>query len=86
MTEAGSRDYEDVGEAARELGAEPDEPPVRPVEESDRTVAAVEDEGPVPDLAPDDLDGEPELFREPDEAGTSGTGDQPGGPRPGGSW
>ncbi len=73
MTEAGSRDYEDVEEAARELGAESapaDEPGVRPVEESERTAAAVDDDAPVPELAPDDPGGEPDLFREPGEAET----------------
>lgn len=55
MTEAGSRDYEDVEKAARELGAKPPgEPVVRPIEESERTAAAVDDEAPVPDLAPEE--------------------------------
>jgi hypothetical protein len=72
VTEAGSRDYEDFEEAARELGAEPDdEPRVHPVEESERAAAAVDDDAPVPDLAPDDPGGEPDLFREP------GEGDRP---------
>ena len=68
MTEAGSRDYEDFEEAARELGAEPpDAPRVRPVEESPSTAAAVDDDAPAPDLVPDEPAGEPEpdLFREP---------------------
>jgi hypothetical protein len=74
VTDAGSRDYEDVEEAARELGAEGrPEPGRRPVEESDRTAAAVDDDGPVPDLAPEEPHGEPDLFRAPDE---------PPGPRP----
>jgi hypothetical protein len=68
VTDDGSRDYEDVDEAARELGAEPaDEPGVHPIEESARTAAAVDDEAPVPDLAPDEPDGEPDLFRAPGE-------------------
>lgn len=66
MTDDGSRDYEDFEDAARELGAEePDEARVRPIEESERTAAAVDDDTPVPDLAPDDPGGEPDLFREP---------------------
>jgi hypothetical protein len=64
----GSRDYEDVEEAARELGAEqPRGPRVQPVEESPSTAAAVDDDAPVDDLAPDEPDGEPDLFRAPDE-------------------
>jgi hypothetical protein len=70
VTEAGSRDYEDVEEAARELGAEPpDESHVRPIEESERAAAAVDDDSPVPDLAPQEPGGESDLFREPDEPG-----------------
>jgi hypothetical protein len=68
VSDPGSRDYEDVEEAARELGAEPAGPSrMRPVEESDETAAAVDDDAPVPDLAPQELDGEPDLFRAPDE-------------------
>ncbi|MBX6356628.1 MAG: hypothetical protein IRZ05_12325 [Micromonosporaceae bacterium] len=65
----GSRDYVDVGEAARELGGQAPLPggqepprggeqpggeePIRPVEESEDVAAAVEDEAPVPELAPE---------------------------------
>ncbi|BCB90190.1 hypothetical protein [Phytohabitans suffuscus] len=75
MTDAGSRDYEDVGEAARELGAEPPaEPRVRPVEERERTAAAVDDDAPAPDLVPPEPDGEPDIFHEPGDAGAPGVG------------
>jgi hypothetical protein len=64
VSDAGSRDYEDVEEAARQLGADtpgqagdgqagdgqaPDGR-IRPIEESDEVAAAVDDEAPVPDL------------------------------------
>lgn len=52
----GSRDYADVGQAARQLGGPgalsgATGAPVRPVEESDQVAAAVDDEAPVPELA-----------------------------------
>lgn len=55
----GSRDYEDVERAARQLGG-PDTQPgsagaaIQPVEESEQVAAAVDDEAPVPELADTD--------------------------------
>jgi hypothetical protein len=51
----GSRDYADVGEAARELGGRAPLPGgeelIHPIEESEDVAAAVDDEAPVPELA-----------------------------------
>ena len=51
----GSRDYADVGEAARQLGGRAPAPggeePIHPIEESQDVAAAVDDEAPVPELA-----------------------------------
>jgi hypothetical protein len=51
----GSRDYADVGEAARELGGRAPLPGgderIQPIEESEEVAAAVDDEAPVPQLA-----------------------------------
>lgn len=50
----GSRDYADVGQAARELGGRVPVPggkePIHPIEESEEVAAAVDDEAPVPEL------------------------------------
>jgi hypothetical protein len=58
----GSRDYADVGEAARELGGRAPLPGgeelIHPIEESEDVAAAVDDEAPVPELA-EGSEGEP---------------------------
>lgn len=70
----GSRDYQDVREAARQLGGRPpDELPggegadIHPIEESEEVAAAVDDEAPVPELTetapPPDQDEEPSSSR-----------------------
>jgi hypothetical protein len=55
-----SRDYQDVGEAARQLGGRPPDglpgeggagANIHPIEESEEVAAAVDDEAPVPELA-----------------------------------
>jgi hypothetical protein len=59
---AGSRDYADVEEAARQLGSPAPLPggraprpggaqPIRPIEETEQVAAAVDDEAPVPEMA-----------------------------------
>jgi hypothetical protein len=52
---AGSRDYQDVEEAARQLGSPGplpgDAQPIQPIEETEEVAAAVDDEAPVPELA-----------------------------------
>lgn len=56
----GSRDYQDMREAARQLGGRPPDglprgegegADIHPIEESEEVAAAVDDEAPVPELA-----------------------------------
>jgi hypothetical protein len=84
--EDGSRDYQDVGEAARQLGGQaPAGLPggagadIHPIEESEEVAAAVDDEAPVPELA--EAAGPPsgQNQQAQGEQGRPGQGEQPAG-------
>ncbi len=73
--EQGSRDYQDVGEAARQLGGRPPDglpggegAHIHPIEESEEVAAAVDDEAPVPELAETEPAG-PAEAASPDQGG-----------------